>query len=241
MEGDKYTPPTSMESAGESTAPPVSPFQALVGVFFNPRKTFESLAAKPSFLLPLILLILAQAAFALVVFHSGAVKSDAIAKMEAQGKPPEVVAAMEKFFDSPAAPVIGAVSALVVVAFIVLVNAALVFFVGNLMLGARLTFKHYLCTTIFSGVVALVDLVARAALILTKGTMDVRLGLGNLLGDDPGYLGRLLDTVTNPLILWATAVSAIGVSVFAKKSFGFGVMAVLPGFLLMALMSGMHG
>ena len=98
MEGDKYSQPASAAATDPSTPPRPAPTgQALVGVFVNPRKTFESLAAKPSFLLPLILILVAQAAFGVLIFRSGAVKSDAIAKLEAQGKSPEIVGATEKF------------------------------------------------------------------------------------------------------------------------------------------------
>jgi hypothetical protein len=240
MEGDKGPAQNSGEAIGAPAESPVSALQSIVGVFANPRKAFESMASKPRFLISMILVIVAQAVFAVAIFQSGIVKDDALSKLEAQGKAPEVMEATEKFFDSPAAPVVGAVSGAVVTAFVLLFNSALFLFVGNLMLGARLTFKHYLCVATHSAVVSLVDLTVRAGLALGKGTLDVRLGLGNLFGEDPGFLGRVLDTMTNPLMLWSTAVSAVGVSVFAKKTFGFGVLVVLPAFLIGALLSGMQ-
>jgi len=48
---------------------------------------------------------------------------------------------------------------------------------------------------------------------------------------------HVADTATDPLLLWATAIEALGVSVMARKSFGFGVLAVLPGFLLLVSLS----
>jgi hypothetical protein len=240
MEGDKGPAQSSGEATGVPAEPPVSALNSIVGVFANPRKAFEAMAPKPRFLLPLILVILAQAVFAVAIFQSGIVKDDALSKLEAQGKTQAEVEATEQFFDSPAAPVVGGVSGSVVTAFVLLFNSALLLFVGNLMLGARLTFKHYLCVTTHSAVISLVDLAVRAGLALGKGTLDVRLGLGNLFGEDPGFLGRVLDTMTNPLMLWPTAVSAVGVSVFAKKSFGFGVQVVLPAFLIGALLSGLQ-
>jgi|SRR6267142_5630784 len=237
MEGESNPAPGSGGADREN--PSISAFQSIIGVFTNPRKTFEGMAAKPHFLIPLILVVLAQAAFAVAIFESGVVKSDALSKLEAKGKPPEVVDATEKFFDSPAAPVIGAVTGAVVTVFVLLFNSAIFFFIGNLMMGARLTFQHYLCAATHSAVIALVDLAVRAGLALGKGTLDIRLGLGNIFGDDPGFLGRVLDTLSNPLMLWPTAVSAVGVAVFAKKSFGFGVLVVLPAFLVGAILSGM--
>jgi len=226
--------------SGEPAAPPASPVGQLLGIFANPRKTFEALAARPSYLLPLLVVLVAQTTFAIAIFQTGVVKSYSLSKLEAQGKTPEVIEATEKFFDSPAAPVIGAITAAVTTTFVLLFNSALFFFLGNLMLGARLTFKHYLCIEAYSAVLALVDLAVRAGLAIGKGTLDVRLGLGNVFGEDPGFLGRFLDTLTNPLLLWPTAVSALGVSVFSKKSFGFGVLVVLPAFVIGAILSGMN-
>ena len=238
MEGDRNPAAESDGATAVQAAPSISAFQSIIGVFVNPRKTFEGMAAKPRFLIPLILVVVAQAAFAVAIFQSGIVKSDAIAKMEAKGKSPEMVEAMEKFFDSPAAPVIGATTAAVVTAFVLLFNSAILFFIGNLMLGARLRFQHYLCVATHAAVVALVDVGVKLGLALGKGTLDIRLGLGNLFGEDLGFLGRFLDTLSNPLMLWSCAVSAVGVSVFAKKSFSFGVLVVLPAFLIGAVLAG---
>jgi hypothetical protein len=126
----------------------------------------------------------------------------------------------------------------VVTVFVLLFNSALLFFIGNLMLGARLRFPHYLCAATHGAVVGLVDIAVRLGLAMQKGTLDIRLGLGNLFGEDPGFLGRFLDTLSNPLMLWSCAVSAVGVAVFAKKKFSFGVLVVLPAFLIGAILAG---
>lgn len=239
MGGDMDSGPGSGESTGAPTA--TSAFGAIFGIFANPRKTFEALAAKPRFLVPLVLVLLVHAAMGVVIFKSGVAKNDTIAKLEAQEKAPEVIDATEKFFDSPAAPVIGPTTVVVVMAFAMLLYAALVFFVGNLMLGGRLTYKQYFCVVSHSAVLGLVGGVVRTGLAVAKGTMDIRLGVGNLLGENPGLLVRFVDAVTNPLALWPAAISALGISIFAKKSFGFGVMAVLPAFLLISLLFGAQG
>ncbi|HKW50909.1 MAG TPA: hypothetical protein VJQ53_04180, partial [Candidatus Eisenbacteria bacterium] len=93
MEGDRNPAAESDGATAVQAAPSISAFQSIIGVFVNPRKTFEGMAAKPRFLIPLILVVVAQAAFAVAIFQSGIVKSDAIAKMEAKGKSPEMVEA----------------------------------------------------------------------------------------------------------------------------------------------------
>jgi hypothetical protein len=63
------------------------------------------------------------------------------------------------------------------------------------------------------------------------------MGVGAFLGDDLSAPLRVLDTATDPLLLWAVVVQAVGVAAMAKKGFGFGLLAVLPGTLILCALS----
>ena len=63
---------------------------------------------------------------------------------------------------------------------------------------------------------------------------------GNLFGDELPYFGRVLDSMTDPLLVWGSAVTALGVAVYAKKGFGFGAIVVLPSFVITLLLSAMR-
>lgn len=230
----------SPESQAAGASAPISGLGAALGVYIKPKQTFERLREKPKFLIAMVIVLVLQVVLTVVLFRSGAIANDTIAKMEAQGKQPEAIEQTQKFFDSPAAPIIGAVSGVVAVAFVLLATSGIMFFMGNLMLGARLTFAHYLCASVSGAMVGLVGQGVRTGIALSKGTMDIRLGAGNLLGDNIGYWGHVLDAMTDPLTLWAIGISALGVSVFAKKGFGFGVLVVLPGFILSMFLAGMR-
>jgi hypothetical protein len=233
-------PLAPMTAGGEPPGPTLSPLQSIVGIFTNPRATFESLAAKPRVLVPMLLVILLQFGFSYAVIRSGAVLNDTVAKLEAKGESPEKIAMIERVFSEPVPMALSMVSGSIAVGFMLLVSAGLMFFMGNLMLRATLTYRHYLCVVSYGAVVGIADQTVRTVLAVKQETLDLRLGLGAFLGDDIGTAGRLLDTVTDPLLLWATAISALGVSVFARKSFGFGVLTVLPGFLLSVILSGLR-
>ena len=233
MNDHEAAPSEPVPGGGETdTVPERSALGRLFGIFVDPRGVFASMRAHPRFLLALLVVLVFQTVFAVLIFQTGIVRDTSISQLEAKGKDPQQIEAMERFFDSPAAPIITTVSGDIAFGFGLLVSAALLFFMGNFMLGGRVTFRHYVSVVAFSWVVSLVDHSVRLALILSRGSLDVRLGLGNLFGDEIGFLGRALDLATDPLFLWATAVSAIGVSVFARKGFGFGAITVLPGFLL---------
>ncbi|HET9253140.1 MAG TPA: hypothetical protein VFP58_13590 [Candidatus Eisenbacteria bacterium] len=223
---------TAAPESGAAEAPRVSQAQALLGVFTRPNATFDGMRAKPHFLLATAILIAAQVILAIVILQSGAVQNDAVEKMEAEGKPEAQIQAVVDYFDSPVAMPVTAITGGVAFAFILLLMSGLMFFMGNLMQGAKLTFSHYLSAAAHGYLVGLIDQGVRAALAYQKGTMNIPLGLGIVLPEDMGPLGRMLDTMTDPLLLWATAIIVIGVSVYARKGIRFGVITVLPGFLL---------
>lgn len=213
---------------------------SLGSIFFKPREAFAAMAERPRFLFAMLLVVVAMSAMTIPIFQSGIVRDETLAKLEAKGTPQPQIDATEQFFDSPMGMVMGVGGNIVGVPFALLFSAALLFFMGNLMLGAKLRFPHYLSAACYGAVVGLIDHAVRMLLVITKESMDVRLGLGNLLGDDLPYLGRVLDSLSDPLLLWAMAITALGIAVYAKKGFGFGVLASIPSVIVTLLLSAMR-
>lgn len=228
--------PAATPAAGPAP-PSISPVGALLGVFTKPGATFAGLAQKPRFLLPLLVVLAVQLAAGYAVFQSGAVLNDSIAKLEAKGESEEAIAMTEKALTGQVGMILVVLGGVLAVAFILLVQAGLMFFMGNLVLGARLLFPHYLCVAAYSAVVGIPDSVVRTLLAVGKESMDVRLGIGAFLGEELNPLARALDTMTDPLLIWPTLVAAIGAGVFAGKGLRFGILVVLPGFLIGVLLS----
>jgi len=216
--------------------PEMSALATLLGVFAKPRATLIALSYRPRVLAPIMLLLVSQIAFGLVLAQSGILRNDTVAKLEAKNAPPEQIEAVTRVMEGPTkyAFVIGGP---VVLVFSLLVTAGLLYFIANLMLGARLRFIHYLCIAAYGGVVGIVDQMVRMGIALGRGTLLVNLGIGAFMGEELSSLMRVADTATDPLLLWATAIEALGVSVMARKGFGFGLLAVLPGYLLLVSLS----
>jgi hypothetical protein len=141
-------------------SPEVSTLGTLVGVFTKPKATFQALSARPRVLAPILVLLVSQLVFGLVLAHSGILRNDTVAKLEAKNAPPEQIEAVSKVMEGPTkyAFVIGGP---VVLLFSLLVTAGLLYFIANLMLGARLRFIHYLCIAAYGGVVGIVDQMTR--------------------------------------------------------------------------------
>src|SRR5689334_11436909 len=131
-------PAVSGADPGPEASPP-SAIGSLIGVFTEPRPTFAAMTAKPRLLAPIVILVLFQLVFGLVLAQSGIMKNDAIAKMEAKSAPQEQIDAVNRFMDSPVRFVFAAAGPIVVV-FSLLISAALLYFMANLMLGARLRY-----------------------------------------------------------------------------------------------------
>ena len=220
-----------------ATPPDPGPLGRRLGGFIRPRETFESMRDRPRFLLPMIVLVVVQTVLAFVMFQSGVVAEETATKMEAQGRSPQEIEAVQRFFEGTAGLVITVTTSLVFTLLSLVSLAGVAFFMGNLMLGARLRYVHYLSAMAFAGVVLLVEQAVRVGLILASRTYDVRLGLGMLLGDATGFGVRVLDTLTDPLFLWGHAISALGIAVYARRGFGFGVGAVLFGVLAAVVLS----
>jgi Yip1 domain len=238
-EGGKTTAGGAVEVAWSEVPPPPDPgpIGRLVGVFIRPRATFESMRERPRFLIAFIILLVVQTTIAFVLFHSGIVAEQTVAKMEAQGKDPRAIEQVQSFFEGTGGLIITVLTAPVATAIGLVSGAAILFFMANLMMGARLRFAHYLSAVAFAGIVQLVDQLVRVGLILANRSFDVRLGLGMLFGDSTGFGVRALDTLTDPLFLWGNAIGALAVGTYSKRGFGFGVLATLPGVILAVILS----
>ena len=211
----------------------------LIGIFTNPKATFQSLAARPRILAPLLVVLLFQLVFGIVLAQSGILKNDTIARLEAKNAPPDQIDAVAKVMEGPAKYGF-VIAGPVVLVFSLLVSAALIYFMANLMLGARLRYIHYLSIAAYGAVVGIADQIVRMGIALGRGTLMVHLGIGAFLGEELSGFMRILDTATDPLLLWATAIEALGVAVMARKGFGFGVLAVAPGYLILVSLSALQ-
>jgi len=219
--------------------PPQSAVGSLVGIFTNPKGTFQSLSAKPRLLAPILVVVVFQLIFGFVLAQSGVMKNDALARLEQKNAPEQQVDAVTKIMDSPVRFVFVTFGSVILV-FSLLVTAALLYFMANLMLGARLRYTHYLSIAAYGSVVGIVDQLVRMGLALGRGTLQVHMGVGAFLGDELNMLLRILDTATDPLLLWAVAIQALGVAVMARKGFGVGLIATLPGFLILVSLSALQ-
>lgn len=204
-----------------------SSFGRLIGALVSPGKTFESIAKRPTWVVPLLVLAIVSS----LVFYLAGQRTDyrdVITKtVEQSGRDvteeqlePQI-AMMEK-----AGPIISAVSTPLVIVLITLI-VALLYWVAFKLLGSDLSYKDSMATTLHASMPAVVSMLISIPVILGKGTLgyeDTKTGsflTSNLAlfapEDAPGWLTALLASV-DFFSLWSLAVTIIGFKAVARLS-----------------------
>jgi hypothetical protein len=237
------TEPIPATTASPETEARISPLGRLVGVLFSPKATFEDIARKPSWLLPVICIVVISAISAVGInqkvnwrdYISQQIdKSPAAAQLSPEQKEQRVEAGAKfapytaYLFGIPA-PILG-----------MLVIALVMWGSYNLLAGTDLNFKTVFGIVSHAFVPAMIGYVLFLVVLLLKpyGTLDldnpVATNVAAFLPDESAKwlvaLGKNLDI----FILWDTLLIAIGFAAARPKklkggkSYGiaFGLLAV---------------
>jgi len=192
--------------------------QKIIGVFTSPAKTFASIDAKPSWLVPLIIVAAVNLIF---VFVAGDIITNETLTQQEEGM-------MEKGMDSdqiaqaldttekvmkytvPIFAVVGPVVVLIIVAGVFL-------FVGNVVLGGAATFKKVFSVTTWSWLILTLYALIVLPLVLAKETMQVNFSLATFLSDDQRktFVYQLLSRI-DIVYFWWIVVYGIGLAVIYK-------------------------
>ncbi|MBC8183945.1 YIP1 family protein [candidate division KSB1 bacterium] len=222
-----------------NTSKDLSVVQKLVGVFFSPRDSFESIDRKPDWLVPLIVVVLITLIFTMVTlpitmpeqmekqrvkFEERGMSDDEIDQAMAMG---------EKI-----GKISGPIGAVIVVPIMLLIFALIFWFVGNIVLGGQTTFKKMFSVYTYSSLIGMFGLLLRIPLILSKQTADVHFSIASFLPADQSktFVYNILKGF-DIFAIWQYIVLAIGFAViykFSMKKSGW-TMAVL--FLITILIS----
>lgn len=235
--------PMPAAAAAPETEAKISPFGRLVGVLFSPKATFEDIARKPSWLLPVICMIAISAITTVGInqkmnwrdYMSQQIeKSPAAAQLSAEQKEQRIEAGAKfapysaYIFGIPA-PIVG-----------ILIIALVMWGSYNLLAGTDLNFKtafgivsHAFVPAIFGYIIFLIVL-----LLKPYGTLDldnpVATNLAAFLPEGSAKWLVALGKNVDIFILWTTLLIAIGFAVARPKklkggkpfAIAFGLLAV---------------
>jgi len=217
--------------AGPEPAARVSWIGRIFGVFFSPKETFESIAVRPTWLAPLVLLCLAQVALTAVFTERVGWRGFMQKKLENNSRVQEMTPEQRErvldvqakvardigYVGAGAAPFLGAV-----------IVAAIYLATFNLLVGANIKFKTSLGIVAHAWVPALVAVLLGILVIFLKDPSTVDLehliasNAGAFVSDDsPKWLVVLLGSL-DLFSIWTLLLLAAGYSAANPKKISYG-------------------
>jgi Yip1-like protein len=189
---------------GDSTPPRLGEFSRIIGVFFEPAKAFEDIAARPRFVVPLVLVTLMtlgyMAAFSQRVGWERMIRqrieqSPRAAQLSEEQKEQQIA------MSARLVSIGGYAGVLVVPAFYLLESAVLLGIVTGI-LAAPVKFKQVFAVICYSGLVALISVPLSIAVMFLKDPDDFN--MQNPLLFNPG---AFMDPLSSSRFLYSLASS----------------------------------
>jgi hypothetical protein len=222
--------------------PKPNSFQRIIGVLFSPDATFASIARRPDFLVPLVLLLIVSLAAGVIMaphIDFGAAARESMeqnknATPEQIEKAVRISASIGKVFTyiSPVLSLIG----LLVIAGIVLLAFRI--------FGGEGDFKQAFSVTCYASIPTIIKTVVTLIIIVAKGGMIPAQALATLVRSN---LGFLVDYKTNPMAFallssfdifsfWFLALLIIGFSYVARVSKVKAAVTIISLWLVVLLL-----
>jgi len=231
----------------ESTPAPMSEFSRIAGVFFEPAKTFEDVAARPRWLVPLLLVIFMTVVYMVTfsqrigwerMMRQRFESTSAGAQLTEEQKEQRV--AMAARF----APIGGFAGALVGLPVTYLLESAILLGIVAGMLSAPVKFKQVFAVVCYSGLLALISVPLSIAVMFLKNPDDFN--MQNPLMFNPGAFldplsgSKFMYSLASSLDLfsfWAIFLVATGLKAAGGRrlSFGGALMAVIAPWAIYVL------
>ena len=191
-----------------------------INIFTNPRITFEALDKRPTWLVPMLILLVLTLLSSMLNF-SVMMESYIENFRNNPNISPEQMQVIEQQFAENMSTQKYLTMGGQVVGFpiVYLIMAGIFYFTGSVILGGDSTFKKVLSVYSWSGCIAILGSIIVTLLIYTKGTMNVTLSPALLLSGDS--LGTTLYTLLSKFDLftiWFLAVFAAGFAIVFRFS-----------------------
>jgi Yip1 domain len=213
----------------------------LINIFVEPGKVFAELKEKPTFLLPMALMIVLSAAMVLLYFN----KVDSDWSIEHQlamsGKEMTANEIEQSKSVMPSAPVMGVIGAVFGTIFIaiVFVVMALYYMLAGKISGVAVSFKHGLSLVSWAGLPSQLGLIVAIVGVLM---MQPQTGLESLaltrldpllVQLPPDHAWSTFAKNFDLLTLWTVALAAIGWRTWGKTSWGQAItVAIIPSLII---------
>ncbi len=225
------------ETGEEAVGEELSLVQRLIGIFTQPGKVFNALRSKPDFIIPLVITILMSIFSGYMVYDVAL--DDSIQRIEQNEKFSEQQ--KDKMIENIESRRLGVWRTVSIVAFptvgvvvIVLLVTLIFWFVGNVVLGGKATFKQLLSAYSYSWLIyGVPGTLVSTWLILKYQTLKIPINLAALMPESAGgtALYRFLESV-DIFTVWFLIVFGIGFATMYRFSRQKGLITVFSVWLL---------
>lgn len=191
----------------------------VVSIFFEPRKVFESLKIKPTWLVPVIIVAVLGMGFFYYTFPY--IMNEQVQNIRDNDRIPEEhkERIIERIKEAEHPPIwqlaiapAGTLISLVIV-------AAVLFFIFNVLMGGDSGFRRVFSVYCYSSLIAIPAMIVKFPLVMMKGNINVQTSLGLLLSADAkgSFLYRVFSSF-DIFTLWQLILVSIGLGVMYKFS-----------------------
>jgi hypothetical protein len=230
----------SSKAQGEAT---MGGFSKIINTYFEPRKVFESLRIKPTWVIPFI--IVALLGVTSFWFTYPLIMKDVITNIQENEQYTEQQKELiiERIGGGEHPPIYQLAFAPVGVIVYLLLISAVLYFVFNVLLGGGSSFKRVLSVFSYSSLIAIPQAIVKIPLTFAKQTADIQTSLAIFLSPDSKdtFLYRVLSGF-DIFTLWQVILIALGLAVMYKYTMKktFNVVLIL-WILLIVVGAGVSG
>jgi hypothetical protein len=209
---------------------PVNSFGRIIGVLFSPKATFESIARRPSWLLPIVLLCIVAASIVGVYGHRvgwrGLIEKQMSSNSQFQQlSPAEQESRIQ--IGLKYAPGVGYAEVIIIPFLSALIFAGIFWLIFSMVVGAKISFRTSLAVASHGFVPSILGSLIGILILFLKdpSTVDLQHLVASNAGaflssDSPKWLVALLSSV-DLFLFWEMILLAIGYSATAPKKISF--------------------
>jgi hypothetical protein len=191
-------------------------FERIIGIFISPAETMRDIAARPSWLLPLIIVAVVGSVGS--IFLKDAIVQQQIEGMQKRNMTDEQIQQalpmMEKIM-TYTVPLF----ALIVTPITYLILAGIGLFVGNVILGGETKFSTLFSVTCWSGIITVLSSLINIPVMANRQSMESATSLGSFFAaeENKTFFHHLLGQI-DLFVIWWVAILGFGVAAAYKFS-----------------------
>jgi hypothetical protein len=211
-----------MEETVQTVQPEESTMGGLskvVNIFFEPRKVFQSLKIKPTWLVPVIIVAVLGMGFFYYTFPY--IMNEQVQNIRDNDRIPEEhkERIIERIREAEHPPLWQMAIAPAGTLISLIIVAAVLFFVFNVLMGGDSGFRRVFSVYCYSSLIAIPAIIVKFPLVMMKGNINVQTSLGLLLSPDAkgSFLYSVLSSF-DVFTLWQVILVSMGLGVMYKFS-----------------------